>query len=58
MHLDSVCLSGWGPFFGLVLGVLPQLPHNSAEWEELLAEGVHLCKINKEAELSAQATMT
>ena len=25
--------------------------------EELLAEGIHLCKINKEAELSAQATM-
>ena len=37
---------------------LPQLPPNSAEWEELLAEGIHLCKINKEAELSAQPTMS
>ena len=42
----------------MVLGVLPQLPPNSAEWEELLAEGIHLCKINQEAELSAQPTMT
>ena len=54
MHLDSVCLIGWGGFFGTVLRVLPQLPPNNADWEELLAEGIHLCKINKEAELSAQ----
>ena len=57
MHLDSTCLNNWGGVVGFVLGVLPQLPPNSAEWEELLAEGIHLCKINKEAELSAQATM-
>ena len=40
-----------------MLGVLPKLPPNNAAWEEMLAEGIHLCKINKEAELSAQVTM-
>ena len=31
--------------------VLSQLPPDSAAWEELLAESIHLCKINREAEL-------
>ena len=33
------------------------LPSNNAVWEELLAEGIHILKINKEAQMSAQEAM-
>ena len=56
MHLDSVHFSAcWCPL-SIGLGLLPELPPNRLEWEELLGESIHLCMINKEAELSAQST--
>ena len=56
-HASRLCVSDcWGAVCQMCLA-LPQLPPNSAEWEELLAEGIHL-QVNKEAELSAQPTMT
>ena len=58
MHLDSVCWNGVGGGLSIYLGVMSTIPPNNAAWEELLAEGIHLCKINKEAELSAQPRMT
>ena len=58
IHLDTVCFICWSGVMTTFVSMLPQLPPNSAEWEELLAEGIHLCKINKEAELSAQPTIT
>ena len=56
-HLDSVSLIACSSVLGVVVPLLPKLPPNIAVWEELLAESIHMCKINKEAELSAQATM-
>eukprot|EP01047_Picozoa_sp_COSAG01_P013145 COSAG01_NODE_610_length_14860_cov_222.563647_4_plen_1950_part_00 len=54
VHLDSACLSGIYAGLAFVTGVLPSLPPHIDAWEELLAEAIHMCKINKEAELSAQ----
>eukprot|EP01047_Picozoa_sp_COSAG01_P064989 COSAG01_NODE_8694_length_2694_cov_71.102890_3_plen_725_part_01 len=54
VHLDSVCLAG---AYGSIVhwsGVLPTLPPNSAACKELLAESIHVCMMNKEAELSAK----
>ena len=58
VHLNSVCWCGVGAAFSIYLGVMSTLPPNSAALEELLAEAIHLCKVNKEAELSAQPRMT
>eukprot|EP01047_Picozoa_sp_COSAG01_P038713 COSAG01_NODE_3157_length_6489_cov_11.663380_2_plen_992_part_00 len=57
VHLESMCLCLNYGCVVISLGVFPALPPNSAAWEELLAEAIHLCKINREAELSAQPRM-
>eukprot|EP01047_Picozoa_sp_COSAG01_P054828 COSAG01_NODE_6039_length_3884_cov_2.766975_1_plen_928_part_00 len=58
VHLDSVCWNGVGAGLTFCLSVMSTVQPNSAAWEELLAEAIHLCKVNKEAELSAQPRMT
>ena len=45
-----------GGFGQQIAGNLASLPHDDV-WDAMLAEAVHLMKVNKEAELSAQATM-
>eukprot|EP01047_Picozoa_sp_COSAG01_P081880 COSAG01_NODE_16511_length_1230_cov_3.355438_1_plen_409_part_11 len=54
VHLDSLCLHP--AYIALMCwsGVLPTLPPNSAACEELLAESIHVCMVNREAELSAK----
>eukprot|EP01050_Picozoa_sp_SAG11_P033274 SAG11_NODE_11228_length_775_cov_1.045858_1_plen_247_part_10 len=52
MHLDSICLSAVSNGPQYFSSVSPTIPPNSAAWEELLAESIHVCKINQE--LSAQ----
>eukprot|EP01047_Picozoa_sp_COSAG01_P022601 COSAG01_NODE_1347_length_10632_cov_29.175370_3_plen_2601_part_00 len=54
VHLDSVCLNAAYTALVYWSGVLPTLPPNSAACEELLAESIHVCMMNKEAELSAK----
>ena len=54
VHLDSLCLNAAYSALIYWSGVLPTLPPNSAACEELLAESIHVCMMNKEAELSAK----
>ena len=56
VHLDTVCLNATDVFTSQIMSNVKRIvPHGV--WEEILAEAVHLMKINQEAELSAQAQM-
>eukprot|EP01047_Picozoa_sp_COSAG01_P091251 COSAG01_NODE_22894_length_836_cov_4.702849_1_plen_274_part_01 len=52
VNLDAVLIDG--PYVGLVYMPHPRIPSGSIPCEELLAESIHMLKINKQAELSAQ----
>eukprot|EP01048_Picozoa_sp_COSAG05_P005418 COSAG05_NODE_321_length_11453_cov_62.107539_2_plen_2300_part_00 len=57
-HLDMICLNGAvAGLLAYVVPLLKTLPDSNAAWEELLLEGIHILKINQEAELSAQEAM-
>ena len=58
MHLDSMCLSMVCAGLSISIGLFEKLPPSNAAWEELLAESIHICKVNMEAELSAQPRMS
>eukprot|EP01047_Picozoa_sp_COSAG01_P076701 COSAG01_NODE_13559_length_1567_cov_7.455722_1_plen_522_part_11 len=57
VHLDSLYLSSVYAGVLFWVGLVPTLPPDSVTWEELLAESIHLCKVNKEAGLAAQPKM-
>ena len=59
VHLDSICVGNciWCAINYVMLTGVSQLPPNDAG-EEILAESIHMVKVNKAAELSAQECMS
>eukprot|EP01047_Picozoa_sp_COSAG01_P025923 COSAG01_NODE_1653_length_9619_cov_43.055573_3_plen_686_part_00 len=57
VNLEAVLMGG--PYFGLphVLSVISKLPSGSTSWEDMLSEGIHVLKVNQEAQMSAQPQM-
>jgi hypothetical protein len=57
INIDTLLVSGPIGSVAAVAPVLPNLPADSAAWEELLAESIHLLKMNRDGKLSAQPQM-
>eukprot|EP01047_Picozoa_sp_COSAG01_P002621 COSAG01_NODE_70_length_28755_cov_34.709067_20_plen_556_part_00 len=54
VNLLSICLVGPVLSLAVLLTMLSRLPPDNAVWEELLAEGIHMVKLNREAEMLRQ----
>ena len=51
---ESVCVDMTGNVLTIAALFLPTIPHDEAVWSDVIAESVHLAKVNCEAKLSQQ----